>query len=187
MRDPIEKYLEDVLCYADLAAADEPSVRAELSEHIHLLVDSYQNSTPTEIYAMLKEQFGAPKRVGRAIAAAKGRMRTWFKKRVRKLPLKVGIALVLVFSIRYAVAQPFYVSGNGAAPMIPRGSRILVYKLARSFSPGDIVVFKIANGEYRVGSIVSKDTADGWLIERNKQVQDIAHENIVGRVFLNTR
>ena len=73
MRDPIAKYLEDVLCYADLAAADERNVRAELSEHLHELAAPAESSNPIEVYAMLKDQFGTPKRVGRAIAAAKGR------------------------------------------------------------------------------------------------------------------
>jgi hypothetical protein len=186
MRDPIEQYLEDVLCYADLSWTDERSVRAELSEHLHELAKSFN---PPEVYAMLKDQFGAPKIVGSAIAAAKGRARTWFKKRARKLPLKIAVALILAFTVRYAVAEEFYVAGKGVSPVIPLGSRVFVYKLAKYFSPGDIVVYKNQSGETLAGIIVRADSNGGYLIERNegKEVHDVPSEKIVGRVFLNTR
>ena len=32
MRDPLQVYIEDVICYSDLASADERTVRAELAE-----------------------------------------------------------------------------------------------------------------------------------------------------------
>jgi hypothetical protein len=191
MRDPIEKYLENVLCHADLAPADEQNVRAELSEHLHALREPGNSATPTEVYTMLKTQFGNPKIVGRAIAAAKGRMRTYFKKKLHKLPLRLGIALILAFAVRYAVAQEFYITGNAVAPVIPLGSRVFVYKLAKSFNPGDIVVYQLASGQNRVGSILRQTPTGDWLVERNngltKEVQTIPHQNIVGRVFLNTR
>jgi len=191
MRDAIDQYLEDVLCYADLAAADERGTRAELAEHVHLLVESSPNSHPTEVYAMLTDQFGNPKIVGRAISAAKGRVRTYFKKTVRKLPLRIGIALVLAFGVRHSIAEAFYVAGNGVAPMIPLGSRVLVYKLAHSFDPGDVVVYHLANGENLLGIIQHQCETGGWRIERNagaaKEVQIVATQDIVGRVFLNTR
>lgn len=120
MRDPVEKYLENVLCYADLVPGDERSVRAELAEHLHLMAVESPANNPKEIYAMLNEQFGNEKRLGRAIAAAKGRVRTYFKKRRRRLPIQIGVALVLAFAVRFAVAQSFYVTGDGASPMVPR-------------------------------------------------------------------
>jgi hypothetical protein len=188
MRDPIAKYLDDVLCYADLAAADERNVRAELSEHLHELAAPAESSNPIEVYAMLKDQFGTPKRVGRAIAAAKGRVRSWFKKMVRKLPLRLGVALVLAIAVRQCVAEVFYVPGNSVAPAVPRGSRVFVYKLAKSFNPGDVVVYRVANGEFRVGIVQREDHAGGWFIHKNGEpIQDISQGNIVGRVFLNTR
>lgn len=191
MRDPIEKYLENVLCYADLAIADERNVRAELAEHLHALVEGSGASNPREIYAMLKDQFGNPKQVGRGIAAAKGRLRTYFKKMGRKLPWQVGIALVLAFAVRFAVAEPFYVSGDGVTPLIPRGNRVLVYKLASSFNPGDVVVYRCDSRQYRLGIIRRESASGGWLVERNagsaKEVQDVPRDRIIGRVFLNTR
>jgi hypothetical protein len=191
MRDPIEKYLDEVLCYADLTSADERGVRAELAEHLHTLVENSPASNPKEIYVMLKDQFGNPKKVGLNIAVAKGRLRTYFKKRVRRLPLQLAIALLLAFAVRYAVAEEFYVTGDGVAPMIPRGSRVLVYKLANSFNPGDVVVYRNTTGEFRLRAVQRESNSNGWLVARNaggqREVQDVPRSEIVGRVFLNTR
>jgi hypothetical protein len=191
MRDPIELYLENVLCYADLAAGDERSVRAELAEHLQLMAVQSRANNPKEIYAMLNEQFGSEKKLGRAIAAAKGRVRTYFKKKRRVWPIQCAIALVLAFAVRIAVAQSFYVAGDGASPMVPRGSRVLVYKLAHSFKPGDVIVYRNSDSEFRMG-IVDREIGDGrWLIERNhgsaKEMVELAQDKIVGRVILNTR
>jgi hypothetical protein len=190
VRDPIELYLENVLCYADLAARDERSVRAELAEHLHVMAVESKTSNPKEIYAMLNEQFGSEKKLGRAIAAAKGRVRTFFKKRKTRWPIQIAIVLVLAFAVRFAVAQAFYVTGDGASPVVPRGSRVLVYKLASSFSPGDVVVFR-HNGEFLIGIVNRQMAENRWLIEKTiagkKEMFELTREEIVGRVFLNTR
>src|SRR5580658_5471966 len=64
MRDPVQAFIEDVICYADLAPADERNVRAELAEHLHVLTSMSHISDPKEIYAMLKDQFGNPRIIG---------------------------------------------------------------------------------------------------------------------------
>jgi hypothetical protein len=191
MRDPIDKYLEDVLCQADLARDDEHSVRAELKEHLETLMTSATVSNPKEIYTMLKDEFGNPKKVGRAIAHARGYLRTFFKKQRRTLPWKVGIAAVLLLAIRYSVAESFYVPGDGLSPEIPRGSRVLVYKLSHSFAPGDVIVYRHSQNQNWLGRIVRESNSGGWVVERNagadRVVAEIADSQIIGRVFLNTR
>jgi hypothetical protein len=191
MPDGIQTYVEDVVCYADLAAPDERTVRAELAEHLQTLATLSHLSDPKEIYAMLKDQFGNPKTVGRAIASAKGRLRTYFKKLRRKLPWQIGIALILGFAVRFSIAQEFYVAGDGVSPMVPRGSRVLVYKLAQSFDPGDVIVYRLGPGEFRVGMVVCQRIDGEWVVQKNhgagKEIVDVPREQIVGRVFLNTR
>ena len=191
MRDGIEAYIDDVICYADLAPGDERSVRAELREHLQILASASKLSDPKEIRAMLKDQFGNPKTIGRAIASAKGRVRTYFKKLRRRLPWQIGIALVLAFAVRYSIAQAFYVPSDSVSPVVPRGSRVLVFKLAHSFNPGDVIVYRVGSGEFRVG-IVDYQRGDGqWVVHKNhdagKEIVDVPREQIVGRVFLNTR
>ena len=191
VRDPIELYLENVLCYADLAAKDERSVRAELAEHLNLLAVQSRTNDPKEIYTMLGAQFGSEKKLGRAIAAAKGRVRTYFKKRARRWPIQIAIILVLAFAVRFAVAQAFYVTGDGASPTVPRGSRVLVNKLAGSFAAGDVVVFRHGDGEFWIGIVDRQMAENRWLIEKTtagkKEMFELSREQIVGRVFLNTR
>jgi hypothetical protein len=195
MRDGLEKYLEDVLCRANLAPPDERIVEAELREHLQSLLEasvaagaaSSPHATPTEVYAMLENEFGRAKVVGSSIARAKGRFRTYLKKQMYHLPLKIAVALVLAFGVRCAVAQSFYASGNGAAPQIPVGSAVLVYKLARTFSPGDVIVFRVADGTARLGIV--KSSTNGNLIVHNNGLGDqpVAMDHVVGRVILNTR
>ncbi len=140
---------------------------------------------------MLKDQFGDPKKVGNAIAAAKGKLRTYFKKTARKLPLRIAIALVLAFLVRYAVAESFYVTGNGVAPLIPRGARVMVFKLATTFNPGDVIVYRGADGSNLLGTIKCQSTSGVWIVERNndkaKETHNVPPEMVIGRVFLNTR
>jgi hypothetical protein len=191
MRDGIQSFIEDVVCYADLAPPDERIVRAELAEHLNALASASHLTNPKEIYTMLKDQFGNPKLVGRAIASAKGRLRTYFKKLRRKLPWQIGIALVLAFAVRYSIAQSFYVTGDGVSPMVPRGSRVLVYKLARSFNPGDVIVYHHDPEQCWMGVIVSQCADGRWLVRRNHATTTetilLPRDQIVGRVFLNTR
>ena len=47
------------------------------------------------------------------------------------------------------------------------GAGYLVYKLAKSFNPGDVVVYRVASGEYRIGIVVHQTHDDVWFIERN--------------------
>ena len=191
MRDGVEAYIEDVICYADLARGDERRVRAELTEHLNILAAMSRISDPKEIYAMLKDRFGNPRTIGRAIAAAKGRVRTYFKKLRRKLPWQIGIALVLALMVRHSIAEAFYVTGDGVNPQVPRGSRVLVYKLADSFNPGDVIVFRHSPSQCWMGVIVNQRPDGQWVIRRNSgtatETLVMPRDQIVGRVFLNTR
>jgi hypothetical protein len=191
MRDPVETYLENVLCWADLASADERSVRAELSEHLHQLQLTSPTNDPKEIHTMLNEQFGSEKKLGRAIAVAKGRIRTYFKKKRRVWPIQCATVIVLALAVRFAVAEPFYVAGEGVSPLIPKGARVLVYKWAGSFNPGDVVAYHHSDSEIRLGVIDHQTIENHWLVERTtagkKETTELPIEKIVGRVILNTR
>jgi hypothetical protein len=188
MRDPVQAFIEDVICYADLAPADERNVRAELAEHLHVLTSMSHISDPKEIYAMLKDQFGNPRINSRAIAAAKGRVRTYFKKLRRKLPWQIAVVLVLAFVVRHSIAQAFYVTGDSVSPMVPRGSRVLVYKLADSFNPGDVIVYRHSPSQCWMGVIVNQRPDGQWVVRRGADETFVMpREQIVGRVFLNTR
>jgi hypothetical protein len=187
MRDPIERYLDEVMWNAALARPDERTVRQELKDHLATLANA-DHPQSKEVYTTLEEKFGSPRNIGDAIAQAKGRFRTYLKKKARRLPITLAIVLVLAFAVRWRVAQAFYAAGNAAAPAVPKGSGVLVFKLATTFDPGDVVVFRLDSGEARLG-IVKATQADGSLVLSRNGSPDVVEprDRIVGRVILNTR
>ena len=136
---------------------------------------------------MLESEFGKPEVVGNGISHAKGRVRTHLKKWKRRLPIAVAVCLVLNFSIRWAIAEPFYVPGKGAEPSIPQGSRILVYKLASAFRVGDVIAFRNPDGVTLLG-IVKTDQGGVLTVSRNGEAdREVPHARVIGRVVANTR
>src|SRR3954453_5379681 len=114
MRDAIDEYLDQVMAHASLARRDQARVRAELKDHLTELVAEVRKHsfTQEEITAMLESEFGKPEVVGKEISTARGPVRTYLKKLKRGLPLAVAVCLVLLFSIRWAIAETFYVPGK---------------------------------------------------------------------------
>ena len=95
--------------------------------------------------------------------------------------------LVLVVSIRWAIAEPFYVPGRGAEPLIPQGSRVLVYKLASVFRAGDVVAFRNLESEILLG-IVKTEQGGVLTVSRNGEGdREVPHGQVIGRVVANTR
>jgi hypothetical protein len=68
---------------------------------------------------------------------------------------------------------------------------VLVYKLASSFNPGDVVVFRHGDGEFWIGIVNRQVGEDRWVVEKKiagkEVVMELGRDAIVGRVFLNTR
>ena len=136
---------------------------------------------------MLENEFGKPDVVGKAISTAKGPLRTYLKKWKRSLLIAAAACLGLAFSVQWAIAQPFYVPGKGAEPLIPQGSRILVYKLASAFRAGDVVAFRNPDGVALLG-IVKTDHEGLLTVSRNHEAdREVPHTQVIGRVVANTR
>jgi hypothetical protein len=189
VRDAIEEYLDQVMAHASLAPHDQARVRGELKDHLAELTAEARkhSSTEQEITAMLESEFGKPEVVGKGISHAKGRVRTSLKKWRIALPIAVAVCLVLNFSVRWAIAEPFYVPGKGAEPSIPQGSRILVYKLASAFRAGDVIAFRNLQGEILL-AIVKTDQGGVLTVSRNGEAdREVPHARLIGRVVANTR
>ena len=136
---------------------------------------------------MLESEFGKPEVVGKGISSAKGRVRTYLKKLKRGVPICLAACVVLALSIRWAIAEPFYVPGKAVEPSIPQGSRILVYKLTSVFRAGDIVAFRDLEGAVLLG-IVKTDQGGVLTVLRNGEPdREVAHARVIGRVVANTR
>lgn len=192
MLDPVDSYLARVMAHASLAPEDQQQVRAELYEHLHALAASAgaRNLNPSECLAMLNEEFGDPEHIGKSIAASKGRFGTALKKHRRKLAAAAAVILVSVLSVRWAVAELFYVPSESVAPVIPKGSHCLVYKLSSDYHPGDMIVRRDPDGAHNWLGLVKSvdDNARVLTVGRNGAADEsISRESVIGRVVLNTR
>lgn len=191
---PVERYLDRVLAAADLAARDARAVREELAGHLADLADAARQHglTPEETYAMVEREFGDAADVGREIARAKGRFRTYLKKQALRVPIAVAVAVGLALLVRSQVAEVFAVEGASMAPAVPADSRVMVNKWA-SVSAGDVVVFRDADRSY-VAQVDRLDAASAVLTKLNVSPERAAEwpktvdrDRVVGRVWLVSR
>jgi signal peptidase I len=52
------------------------------------------------------------------------------------------LAVAIALPIQQFLLQPFVLKGSSAAPELPKGSLVLVWKLPQRFEPGDMVVYR---------------------------------------------
>lgn len=110
---------------------------------------------------------------------------------MRQAVLTVAIAVVIAAAVRLVI-EPFRAMNDAVAPEITTGSTVFVYKLSRSFHPGEIVIYRwFATGSpdrFLLGRIASP-AQDGQVeVERrNESPQRIALNDVIGKVIFNTR
>jgi len=192
MQQAIDAYLDQVMAQAALSRGDAARVRAELSEHLHEMLDNASGNTGNfeETIAMCASEFGDAKELGQSIRISKGRVRTFIKRRVKRTLIGIGVCVLILMGVRSTLAEAFLVAGSGVAPILPTGSRCLVYKLASNFSAGDIIAFHPAEkpGIAELAIVQSQDGQGHLVVTRNGRAPfTINRSSIVGRVFLNTR
>lgn len=192
MQQAIDAYLDQVMAHAALSRSDATRVRAELSEHLHEMLDEAGGNRLNfeETIAMCASEFGDAKELGQSIRISKGRVRTFIKRRVKRTLIGVGVCVLILLGVRSALAEAFVVAGSGVAPILPTGSRCVVYKLASSFAAGDVIVFHPAEKPQisELAIVQSQDEQGNLVVKRNGHAPfTINRSAIVGRVFLNTR
>jgi hypothetical protein len=103
----------------------------------------------------------------------------------RLLGLKIVPALAIIVLLRTYILQPFSVPNDSAAPEIPKGSHIIVWKLSDTFAPGEMIAYS-HTGQTFVGRVVS-NSGDIVNVNRNNQpdlaVQRVCIEGKVLSVF----
>jgi len=181
----IERYLDEIMDAADLAARDGRRVRRELADHLAEVLElGRSRGVPDEeIMTMVKKEFGEPRELGEMIARAKGRFRTYLKKQARAIPINIAVAVVLALIIRRTMLQRFRVVTDALAPTVQKGSSVLVNKLAREFSRDDIIVYW--EGERSMVGRVKDIEANGKVtVARNgEEDRSVDVEAIRGRAF----
>ena len=97
----------------------------------------------------------------------------------------VGIAaliIALVVPLRAWVIQAFDVPTQSLAPEIPGGSKVLVWKLSRNWSAGDIVVYRHEK-VYFVGRVTSVAADQLTLTRNNAAPMTVPLDEVSGKVI----
>lgn len=188
MADPIDQYLDRVMTAAQLGPGEGRAVRAELRDHLRDLLEDHPSLLPAEVPAMLEREFGSPETIGKSIGGSKGRVRRFLRTRGRRYAVRVAVVVALLVSLRWSVAEVFYIPSGSMAPVLPRGSRCLVYKLAGNYQAGDVVVYHARPGINYVAGVVRVGPDGALRLHRNTGPDTtVPLSDVVGRVVLNTR
>ena len=133
---------------------------------------------------MLEEQFGNPSRIGHSLKPTFPR-----KSRLKRLLIGSAVAATLFLGVRATLAEVFYAVTDSAAPMVPAGSRCLVFKRTATYHPGDVIAFHHDPDHTWLGVIKSIDDTAGTITIARKDHEDmtVSRWQLVGRVVANTR
>ena len=102
----------------------------------------------------------------------------------------VGVSvLVVLVSVRTAVAEVYYVPTASVAPEVPQGARVLVSKLTRTYAPGQIIAYRNTRGRIWLGRVAAVDESSGRIeLSRHPPTDDsVRLDDVIGRVVLTTR
>ena len=183
----VEQYIDRIMEIADLTRKDEKRVRSELESHIQELLNAGEKSglTESEVLEMIEKEFGNPEELGKTIAKARGKFRTYLKKKTRKTLITIAVALVIVLAIRAVAFEAFRVTSDVVSPVIPNGSRVLINKLTGNFKVDDVIVFR-AEKQAMVGIIKTIESdRDGVIVSRkNREDMFVSKDKIVGKAFI---
>ncbi|MCX6856839.1 MAG: protein kinase [Verrucomicrobia bacterium] len=96
------------------------------------------------------------------------------------MTLLVGVTIFI--PIRAWVIHPFVVPTASLEPEIPRGSRILVWKLGKSYVPGDIIAYP--HGSQTWCSRVTRVEGEKIIIQRNKSPEEVVPVGeVIGKII----
>lgn len=114
--------------------------------------------------------------------------RSWHR-RLKRTGIGLAAAVLLTIGVRTTVAEMFVVPVASMEPEIPQDGRVLVYKLAGDFQPGQIIAYRHTTGAAWLGRVDAFDPATGELtINRNGTGQIMIDDSaVIGRVVLSTR
>jgi serine/threonine protein kinase len=104
--------------------------------------------------------------------------RSWWHKSLTS----IGIALLMVIPLRAWVLESYIIPVNSMEPELPKGSRVLVWKLTRQFAPSDIIVHK--HGELVWVSRVVSAGDDHLITQRNQWPEEtLPNKDVIGKVI----
>ena len=91
--------------------------------------------------------------------------------------------LLIVIIVREFLCEAFVVPGDCAGPEVPRGSRVLAWKLTNRYVPHDLVVYRFS-GQTNLGRVVRSDRADLTINRNGEPNANVARgDNVIGKVI----
>ncbi|RBP43649.1 serine/threonine protein kinase [Roseimicrobium gellanilyticum] len=124
---------------------------------------------------------GYAKATGRPLAPPANRERVLRNFGTRML-FTIVIAVITAMLLRAYFVEPFRAATDAAAPEIPQGSHMLVWKIATRYSRGDLIAYRY-NGVVCVGRIKSTSRDQFTLSHYNRPDVIISRGAVVGRVI----
>ena len=182
----VERYIDQIIEIADLTRKDEKRVRSELESHMQELLNAGEKSglTESEVMNMVEKEFGNPENLGKMIARARGKFRTYLKKEARKLPISIVVALIIAFAVQAVAFEAFKVTTDAVSPVVPKSSRVLVNKLTSNFETNDVIIFR-SDERAMVGIIKEIDGDKNGVIVSRKNQEDtfVPRDKMIGKAF----
>lgn len=100
----------------------------------------------------------------------------------QRMMLKVLIAIAIALVLRSWVLQSFVINGKSVEPEIPVGSYVFVWKLGKSFTPGDIIAHR--HGDQTWVSRVVRIEGDTFILQRNQWPEEkLPRSDVIGKVI----
>jgi hypothetical protein len=185
---PVDRYLDRALRAARLAPRESLRIRAEIKEHLMILIERNGtiHSTEEEITAMMHDELGDPEELGRNIAGARGGKRAWLMRKAKRVAVCAGIAALFLVPVRVFAFGFYRIASDALVPCAGRGDLIMVGFLAQSVAANDLIVYR--DGDRLLAGIVT-DASDGAVmkVRHGAREFDLPRAQVVGRVLLQTR
>ena len=111
------------------------------------------------------------------------------RKSARKRLWCLLFALVSALVVWTLFLKTVRMQTNALSPEIPRHSRVLLYRQASSFEPGDIVAYRHDDGRAMLARVLEIDKATRKIkVDRNdSDPKTIALSDVIGRAIWHTR
>jgi hypothetical protein len=100
----------------------------------------------------------------------------------RKLGRSIVPTFATVLLLRTFVVAPFWSVTDATSPEIPRGSLVLVWKLNRTFSEGELIAYA-ENGHVNIGRIAKPGQEAAFVKRNNSEPTSVLHSDIAGKVI----
>jgi hypothetical protein len=168
--DELEGHLRDA-CDAGIASGLSPTAAftralAQLGDTTQLSGEFAKLDSPTHSKTMNRSILHSP--------------------RLRRYARHFLIFCAIALPVRVFALAPYRAVGDSLVPEIPKGSRVIAWRLAPQFEPGDIATYREGDHVF-LGRVVrvGDDTITMTRADRVERV--IARAAVTGRVILNTR